>query len=193
MVNKKIILPAFAILCMAQLFIPYNMISSKEKVWKHGKEFRFRTEPIDPSDPFRGKYINLSFAEGSVTVPNADEWIQGNPIYVNLGEDEKGFAKIISVSKEKPEGADFVEAVTGYVYTDSITTVTIHYPFDRFYMEESKAYNAELAYAESARDTMQVTYALVAIKDGDAVVKDVLINGVPIREVARYYEEKIYE
>ncbi|MEO5905267.1 MAG: GDYXXLXY domain-containing protein [Saprospiraceae bacterium] len=191
--NKKIILPAFVILCLAQLYIPYNMISRKEKVWTQGKEFRFKTEPIDPSDPFRGKYINLSFAESSIVVPNADDWIEGNPIYVNLGEDEKGFAKILSASKEKPEGTDFVEAVTGYVYSDSTTNVTIHFPFDRFYMEESKAYNAELAYAESARDTMQITYALVAVKDGDAVVKDVLINGIPIREVAKNYKENQFE
>ena len=61
--------------------------------------------------------------------------------------------------------------------------LAIDYPFDRYYMEESKAYDAELTYRKSQLDTSQIAYALVSIKDGEAVLKDVLINGVSIREI----------
>jgi hypothetical protein len=50
------------------------------------------------------------------------------------------------------------------------------------FMKESKAMPAEQAYARSLRDTSQVTYALVHIKAGAAVLKDILIGGIPIRE-----------
>jgi hypothetical protein len=52
-------------------------------------------------------------------------------------------------------------------------------------MEESKAYDAELAYRESVIDTTQIAYGLVAVKDGDAVLKDVMIDGVSIGEIVK--------
>ena len=55
-------------------------------------------------------------------------------------------------------------------------------------MEESKAHNAEQVYIESAIDTTQIAYALVSIRYGDAVVKDVIINGIPIRQAALQYK-----
>lgn len=181
--NKKIAIPAFFIMVLAQLYFPAQIIFNSEKIYREGKEFLFRTAPIDPTDPFRGKYIVLSFEETSARVSNAVDWNYGDPVYVNLGTNERGFATIQSLSKDKPEKSeDYVKAYVSYVSGDSAAHVTIRYPFDRFYMEESKAYGAEIIYNESLRDTAQVTYALVAVKNGNAVVKDVVINGVPVRE-----------
>ncbi len=121
---------------------------------------------------------------------NASEWYQGDPVYVILTTDEKGFAKIKSLTKDQPAGEDgYVKASISYIINDTMSHVTIQYPFERFYMEESKAANAELAYNEALRDSLQITYALVSIKDGDAVIRDVLINGIPIREAAKDFEE----
>jgi len=50
-------------------------------------------------------------------------------------------------------------------------------------MEESKAYDAELAYVKANRDSVvNNVYALVHVKDDNAVLKDVVIDGVPIQE-----------
>jgi len=181
--NKKFAIPAFFIMALAQVYFPAQIIFNSEKVFREGNEFLFKTAPIDPTDPFRGKYIVLSFEETSARVSNAVDWNYGDPVYVSLSTNEKGYATIQSISKDKPENSeDYVKASIGYVSGDSAAHVTIQYPFDRFYMEESKAYDAEIIYSESLRDTAQVTYALVAVKNGDAVVKDVVINGVPVRE-----------
>lgn len=182
--NKKLILPAFVIMVVAQLYVPARMIFDAEKVLTDGKEFMFKTAPIDPTDPFRGKYIVLTFEENSVQVDPKEEWFQGAPLFVKLTTDKEGFAKIESVAKDAPgDTEDYIKATIRYVTgTDSITNLSIEYPFDRFYMEESKAYDAEIIYNESAIDTNQVTYALVSVKKGQAVIKDVLVNGVPIRE-----------
>ena len=185
--NKKIIIPAFVLMVLVQLYVPASMIFNKEAVLTEGKEFRFKTAPIDPTDPFRGKYIILSFEENTIQVFGAEDWNQGDQVFVSITEDEQGFAKIISASKEKPSPEeDFVSASVSYIFTDSLNSqVTLEYPFNRFYMEESKAEEAEKAYWESAVDSTDVTYALVNILNGEAVITNVMINDVPISEVAK--------
>ncbi|MBX3042379.1 MAG: hypothetical protein KIT33_07310 [Candidatus Kapabacteria bacterium] len=42
---------------------------------------------------------------------------------------------------------------------------------------------AELKYRQSLQDSTAVTYASVFVKNGKAVLKDVLINGVSIRRI----------
>ena len=190
--NKKIILPAFFVMALLQIYIPASMIFSAENVLTEGVEFKFKTAPLDPTDPFRGKYVNLSFEATSHRVANAVDWNYGESVFVTLGTDEKGFAKIQSLSKEKPDDTDhYVKASINYVSGDSSAHVSVDYPFNRFYMEESKAYDAEQAYNESARDSMQTTYALVAVKKGQAVIKEVFINGIPIREAAMQRRENL--
>lgn len=56
-------------------------------------------------------------------------------------------------------------------------------------MEEIKAYEAELTYSRSQLDSSETTYALVSIRDGDAVLKDVLINEVSIKDIVRIKQE----
>ena len=58
-------------------------------------------------------------------------------------------------------------------------------PFDRFYMEESKAPKAEKVYNAANSDQRKETYALVYIKDGTAVLNDVIIDG---QSIATYVE-----
>ena len=62
-------------------------------------------------------------------------------------------------------------------------------PFDRYYMEETKAPTAEHTYREHNRrgQTNQTAYAVVRIRDGDAVLEDLCINDKPIRQ---YLAEK---
>jgi uncharacterized membrane-anchored protein len=105
---------------------------------------------------------------------------------VELTSDSAGYAKILEVTKSEPVDIDeYVKANINYIITDTLSTVFISYPFDRFYMEESKAPDAQQAYNESAIDTNQVAYALVLVKHGEAVVKDVMIDDVPIRELIK--------
>ena len=187
--NKKILLLAFILVVLAQLYIPAKMILVKESVLDTGTEYKFKTAPIDPSDPFRGKYITLSFAENTVETPNDQDWMRGETIYVSLTTDNNGFAKIKSISKGKPtDNQDFLKSKVSFVTKNGTNKVTLDYPFDRYYMEESKAYDAEQTYRQSQRDTNRITYALVSIKDGNAVLKDVMIDGISIKELVK--EEK---
>ncbi len=180
--NKRKLLPAaFIVVVLVQLYIPAKMIFDRENILSSGREFKFRAAPVDPNDPFRGKYIVLNFMNNTIDIQGLDEWKMNESIYVILSTDEDGFAGIKSISKEKPSGNQgFVKAKVGNLMFNDEKKLTIEYPFDRFYMEETKAPRAETEYNKASRDSTRTTWALVSIKDGEAVLKDVMIDGVSI-------------
>lgn len=184
--NKKATFPLFILIALAQLYVPAKMIWNNEDVLETGREFKFKTAPVDPNDPFRGKYIFLDFEHTTVEIEKESDWVRGEAIYVSIEENEKGFAIIESISKNEPEeNQDFIKAEVGFInnYRQGSPILNIEYPFERFYMDEFKAYDAELTYRESQRDTTKTTYALVNVKDGDAVLKNVMIDGIPIKDL----------
>ncbi|MBA4241981.1 MAG: GDYXXLXY protein, partial [Sphingobacteriaceae bacterium] len=52
MANKKLLLVTFCVVALIQLYVPAKMIFDSEDILTTGKEFKFKTEPIDPNDPF---------------------------------------------------------------------------------------------------------------------------------------------
>jgi uncharacterized membrane-anchored protein len=188
MKNMKILLAIYILVVLVQIFVPAKMIFDREEILDKGKEFKFKVAPIDPSDPFRGKYINLNYEANKVGIKKSNEWAIGEQIFVILIEDSIGFAKVQSVARVKPESeANYVTAKVSYTLSDDDNndTLIISYPFDRFYMKESKAYKAELKYRQSLQDTNLVTYTSVFVKNGEAVLKDVLINGISIKNIVK--------
>ncbi len=192
--NRKTILwVAFIVVALVQLYVPAQMIWESEGVIAAGTAYKFNTAPVDPTDPFRGKYITLNYSDNSIKIENADDWQNGEQVYVTLFVDAEGFAQIKSVSREMPTtDADFLKTKIDYVSYEggSEDKLIIDYPFNRFYMEESKAYDAELEYRKTEMDTSSNTYALVYIKNGRAVLKDVLVNGKPIQELVESKQSK---
>ena len=58
--NKRNLILLLLLVCL-QLFVPAKMIYDHEAILNKGKVFKFKTAPVDPSDPIRGKYITLQF------------------------------------------------------------------------------------------------------------------------------------
>lgn len=185
MQTKKILLTVFALVVIAQLFVPAKMIFDREQILKEGKVMKFRTAPVDPYDPFRGKYITLNFKDDFVMVEDRKEWSYNEKVYAILEADSVGFARVSILEKEIPDG-DYVYLETMIDYVDyNEDKVWLDFPFNRYYMEESKAFEAELSYRDSQRDSLSITWAEVSILDGQAVLKDVMIDGVRIEEVVK--------
>ncbi len=177
--NKKILLPAFLVVVIIQLFVPAQLIYDQEMVLRAGTTFKFKSAPIDPTDPFRGKYITLGFEDNTVGTSGEEKWQRGEPAYITIATDQDGFAVPVAASKTRPSGSeDYLKVMVRYAYDDQLV---LDYPFNRYYMEETKAKPAEEAYREGVFD--KVTYALVNIKDGNAVLKGVMIDDRPIEEV----------
>ncbi len=193
MKKKYFLITAFIILALAQIFIPANMIFGQEDIINTGKEFHFRTQPIDPNDPFRGKFIYLNYKNDFFYNTDTNiKWNSYETAYVILKSNADGFAQIISAQKEKPDNnVDFLKVKLQYISNykwqtkDKDNKININYPFNRFYMEETKSKDAENYYRESSIDTNIICYSIVKIKNGKAVLTDVIINDKSIKDIIK--------
>lgn len=174
----------FVIMVLAQWYAPISMIIGSEKTIDGGKEFKFRTRPVDPSDPFRGKSIILQFDATTYTTNDSTQlkFLPSSPVYAVIDVDPRGFARIKQLTNDPPEDRDFFTAQFNYSY-DSIAYLS--FPFDEFYLEESKASEAERIYWQSRSDSTMVCYAKVMVLDGDAKLVDVIVNDSSIVDVVK--------
>ena len=61
--KKKILLVLFILVAIVQISFSASMIINREITLKSGKQFKFRTAPVDPYDAFRGRYVALTLEE----------------------------------------------------------------------------------------------------------------------------------
>lgn len=182
---KKWIFIGFFLLVVAQWYVPISMIWQSESTLTEGKEYRFLTEPIDPTDPFRGKYVTLNFQQNTCEVTDTTEWTSGDIAFGKLHVRDS-FAYISSLHRDPPVSADYIKVKIEYQnsITDSLRIVHFRFPFDRYYMEETKAPNAEIIYSQRSQDTSMPSYAVVYVHRGHARLSDVKIGDSSLREMA---------
>lgn len=171
-----------------QLFVPARMIFRQENTLKTGVPYKFKTRPIDPNDPFRGKYITLNYEANSFKT-NENGWENySGMVYVYLFQNEAGFAQVKTVSKtplDLPE--DYIIAQSNYTYN---CTIYFELPFNRFYMNENKAYDAEISVMRAQRDSLKNCYGLVYLKDGIGVLDNVFIDGMDLKKYVKAYQKE---
>ena len=185
--KKVYIIIAFFVVALIQVLVPTKMILGQEDVLQNGKVYKFITRPIDPNDPFRGKYITLRYEINSFKTLDTT-WQRGDNVFVYV-KDSLGFAKLDTISKHKLErNTDYVIAKADWLnrksqWNRNPTRLNFDLPFNRFYMNENKAQPAEDAVRIRRNDsTIKSVYGLVYIKDGASVLKDVYINDMSIAE-----------
>ena len=178
--NKILIIVGFIVMLLAQWYVPGQMIYQQELVLSEGAPYKFRTVPLDPNDPFRGKFIMLNYEMRKVKKP-ADEVDFDEDVYVYIKTDEDGFATATHASKKALDTEqDYVIVKSNGVYQDSLE---FSLPFNIYYMDENKAYDAEVAVREATRDSLlKNCYGLVYIKGDSAVLSDVFIDEVSIKD-----------
>jgi len=169
---------------VAQLFIPAQMIWNSEKTISKGHTFKFKTIPVDPVDPFRGKYIRLRFE-----VENKDydtkyyDKKNRKIIQFAILEEVDGYANISEVVNDPPIGnKPYIKVKTSPWKNGKIR---VDLPFDKFFMEESLAKPAEDMVRELQRDSTVIVCAQISVLDGNAVLKDVMINDKSIADYVR--------
>ena len=192
---KKLPLILLGILILAQFAVPFSMIRSRENILRNGELFKFRTRPIDPADPFQGRYVLLGIDQDYIPTPK-DQKLDISykmPIYAMLEAGEDGFARFTDWHRESPAEGRFLK--TRYLGTKSEwipkTRKRLHkgmridIPFGRYYMDEAKAPRAERLTREATRSTN--CWVNVRILKGKAVIEDVFAEGQSLRELT---EEK---
>jgi len=169
---------------LVQLAVPGWMIFQQEQTLRLGQEYKFETEPVDPYDLFRGRYVALRFKAAEVGKKESLGLAQETKVYVVVKPNEAGFAEVDQVSKTPIQG-DNVFRVTAW-NRNFDKKLILNFPFERYYMEESLAPKAEAAYrAANRRASSQKAWAVVRIRHGNAALADLFIEGQPIRDYLR--------
>ena len=187
--KKYWIFGAFILLAVLQIAVSAARIRKWEDVLRTGTEIRFRTEPVDPYDAFRGRYVALNFEEETVPTELGPDLKWGEEAYALLREDEEGFARIEKLVKSRPTEGSYLRVKVSYLgYSDK--KIYLQFPFQRFYLEEAIAPAAEQAYEDRSRDDKKDAYVTVRIKNGYGVLEGLFIGGKPIVEFLRDEEAK---
>ena len=174
----------FAAMVLVQWIVPGSMIYDSQQIITKGVPLKFKCAPVDPNDPFRGKYITLDFAIRQFTVDSSLDFQQGTDVIAILKNDSSGFAVIDDVRKEPPANNEpFLKLPISYINNiDKTTELNFNIPFSRFYMEEYKAPAAETLYQQGVADTTGNTYALVYVYKGNARIRDVFVRDTSVLE-----------
>ena len=177
--RKNTILSLFAILVIIQLAVPLSMISQREMTLRTGTLYKFRTAPVAPADAFRGRYVALQIEGQNLAIPQSVSFTSGQKVCAILNEDTNGFAHISRLTADRPRGNASIPVTIRYVYG---TNAQVQVPFDRYYMGENNAPKAEAAYRAHSRRTNHTTYVTVRVLDGFAVLEELYIDDIPIKE-----------
>jgi uncharacterized membrane-anchored protein len=179
----------FFVLVAAQWYVPVSMIKESEDAVAEGVELKFQVRPVDPSDAFRGKYVQLDFPQENFELDTVPQFFGGDYAYAPLEFDSAGYAVIKTLLPEDP-GNDVLalKVKVRSSYTNaSRQSVLIEFPFDRFYVEESKASDAEKVYWQNVlpTDPGKQTYAVVRVLGRRAVLMDVKIGDRSLLDIVR--------
>lgn len=188
---KKLSLIVLGVLIAAQLAVSFSMIKSRENVLRNGQLFRFKTRPIDPADPFQGRYVRLDVRNDHILCSEAEEseLAPRQQLYAIPQTDPDGFACFNAWSLSQPKSNTYLKTRYRWKYTVSdpenkkriFKGIHIDIPFDRFYMDEAKAPRAEVLAREATRTTN--CWVEVHILNGKAVIEDVFAEGQSLSDL----------
>lgn len=177
--SRAVKLAIFAVVALAQLAVPGWMIAQREIVLDRGTAYKFRTAPIDPYDPFRGRYVWLNFEETSVRYTGEGILTHGRPFYVTIETGADGYARLVAADLHPPASGDYLQVESHWIEG---TMLHVTLPFDRYYMNEKAAPAAEIAVRENSRLQNRNAYVTVRVLNGQAVLEGLFVDGVSIEE-----------
>ncbi len=175
--NRNLMIGLFAVAVIAQLAVPGWILARHENVLRNGETFKFRCAPVDPVDLLRGRYVALGFREMRATgIPDLDHGI--DPLYVSFETGEDGFARAADVFPDPPTDRPYLRVGKHDWRPMGHGEVRIDLPFNRFYMDENAAPEAERAMRRRNGEAREA-YLEVRIMDGRAVPVELYIDGKP--------------
>ena len=184
--KRRLLLTAFALVCAAQLAVPAQMIRTQQQLLAEGSLHRFRTAPVDPADPFRGRYVALRFDAECVPADSLPHSVDTRRrLYARLQRGDDGYTVLASLHEQPPAGEYLLVRPAGWGCGEREQRVLL--PFDRYYMDEALAPQAELAYlALNRRGEAGVlpanTYVTVRVLGDDAALEELYLDGKPVRQ-----------
>ena len=175
----------FAIAVAAQWIVPLSGIWLQERTIARGVALRIECAAPDPYDPLRGRYLALQPAEVKLAAPAGMPDADVVPVWATLVAGDDGLSRIESLALEPVAGPTVirlsgVKRRSGEAGDEALLT----WPFDRFYLNERLGPDADRIVAERFRAGSRPV-AEIRVFEGRAVLTDVLLDGVSIREVVK--------
>lgn len=173
---KSLPLVLFALTVLAQWVVPLAAVRQHERVLAEGELIRLKCTAPDPYDPLRGRY--LAVRPEIREAPSAQGRMpRQGPAYALLEVGADGIATVTRVERERPASGHHVRVRVRWA---SESTVHFEWPFDRYYLNEKLAPEADRWLAESLRSAKGVL-AEVRVLDGRAVLADLTLDGKSFR------------
>lgn len=136
---------------------------------------------MDPNDPFRGKYLNITYKENSVPISLADQWQLGEVIHVAIQRDAEGFAEFGYSTRNIPDG-DYLDLTINDI--DSVNQkASVIMPYRRLYVSEDIAKPAETIYFQMLRQ--RKIYAEITINQGNGILSRLGLDDRDFLDVVR--------
>ena len=173
--NKKTLFLLFAIAALLHLAFPLSMILRQEWTLKHGEQVLLRTQPVDPYDVLRGRYVALAFHENKIK-QSAEGLQRRQQVYAQYRIGEDGFAAVTNLVANRPKGFS-IPARVGWVNAQQ---VNYQFTFNRYFLNENIAPEAEAAYRRMNRRGKTNTWVQVRVLKGHAVIEDLMLAGKPV-------------
>jgi hypothetical protein len=182
-------LAIFAAAVLGQWLVPLFGVWQHERVIARGVPLKIRCAAPDPYDPFRGRYLAVRPEESRVPKPAGMPDKGTAPVWATLVAGDDGLSRIESLSLEPVTGPHVIRLVAKWQdRNDDGEMVFVEWPFDRLYLNERLALGADKLVAERFRESQNMV-AEIRLLEGRAVLTDVLIDGVSIREVVKQQAE----
>lgn len=175
------LLLCFVAVCVIQWAVPASMIFKREYALQRGDVYKFKTAPVDPYDAFRGRYVALNYEQSRFTGSRSGHDLRrGQTVYALLDEDKDGFAVLKDLVGHRPDDAPYLMVRIAWI---NMNEVALSLPFDRFYMDEFSAPEAERRFFRANRNRGEVpSYVQVRVHRGFGVIEDLVVDGQPIRD-----------
>jgi uncharacterized membrane-anchored protein len=123
----------FVALVAAQALLPLALIGWNEQALASGTHVTLRTVPVDPIDPFRGRYVTLSYEISAVPAGYGPSAV----VYVPLSDGGESWVGGLPSSTQPDDGV-FIRGIVG-------RTGRIEFGIERYFADEDEARRLEAA------------------------------------------------
>lgn len=172
----------FGVASLAQWAAPMSRIYTYEQALTHGTLIKLKCTAPDPYDPLRGRFLAIRPAQQQIPVAETLQLQRGTTFYASFSTGDDGLTTLSGVTLDPPEKGESIRLRTRYFSNDK--NVNFDWPFERFYINEKLAPEADAWLAENIRSAQGVI-AEVRVLNGKAVLADLSLDGKSFRDILK--------